>query len=345
MKIPSTYIKNSALAFVILTQLTQGQSTVSTPVVGFSTVTVAGGGTSSAPKYTMAALNLLNPQEYSGTMTSSFNGSFTSGAFNAGTFPKYYLSIPSTGLQADIVSNTSSNLTVDSARSSSVASALGSGVRVEIRKHRTLQEVFGGDGTFSGGSGLTLGRATSASAADGVLLFANGAYKTYFYSSLTTRPGWRDAGNTTFSAAEAPVYPNEGVFIARKLSSSVSITVSGHVASGVSLIELESGNNLITATVPADTTLAGMFGGDGTGTGGSSLKVGRGTSASATDNILIWDGSSFKTYFYSSLTTRPGWRDAGNTAVSAATTPISGNQAFILKRSGSAVNLSYTNNY
>lgn len=341
----NNYIGISAIALVTLVQISQAQTTVSTPVVGFSTVTVAGGGTASAPKYTMAALNLLNPQEYSGTMSSSFDGTFTSGAFNAGTFPKYYLSIPSTGLQADIVSNTSSNVTIDPARSSSVAAALGSGVRVEIRKHRTLQEVFGGDGTATGGSSLTLGRATSASAADSVLLFANGAYKTYYYSSLTTRPGWRDAGNTTFSAADAPVYPNEGVFIARKLSASVNITVSGQVASGVSLIELESGNNLITTTIPADTTLAGMFGGDGTATGGASLRTGRGTSASATDNILVWDGATFKTYYYSSLTTRPGWRDAGNTAVSAANTPISGNQAFILKRSGSAVNLSYTNNY
>ena len=333
------------LIAISLIQLSQAQSTVSTPVVGFSRVTVAGGGTASAPKYSMISLNLLNAREYAGTMGNTFNGSFTAGAFNAGTFPRYYLSIPSSGIIVDIVSNTSSNLTVDPSRSSAVASALGSGVPVEIRKHRTLQEVFGGDGTTTGGSSLSLGRATSASAADSVLLLANGTYKTYFYSSSSVRPGWRDAGNLTLLAAEAPVYPNEGVFIARKLSASVDIVVSGHVASGVSLIELDAGNNLITTTIPADTTLTQMFGGDGTATGGASLKVNRGTSASSADNVLIWDGSAFKTYFYSSSTVRPGWRDAANLTVTASNTPVSGNRALFLKRTGTATNLSFTNNF
>ena len=334
---------NVALSMLLLAVMAGNAQTVNSDIVGYSTVTIAGGGTTAAPKYTMLAVNLANPTVYQGTMGSAFNGTFTSGAYNAGTYAKYYLEIVSTGARADIVSNTDTNLVLGSGDQSSISAALGAGLSVRIRKHRTVADIFGGASGTTTDTTVPLLKGTAASSADNVLIMIDGAYKTLYYSSSPTKPGWRD-GNTL--ATDYPIYPSDGMLIARKAVAELSLTIMGEVKNYTSLIPIAAGVSsaspkytLTALPVPTDMTLPALFGGDGTSTGGTNLKLVRGTSASTADNVLIWNGTGFNTYYYSSSPTKPGWRDSSGNVAS--TVSLLSNAGFLIKRVSSATTVQY----
>jgi hypothetical protein len=322
-------------------------NTVNSDIVGYQTVTIAGGGTTSSPKYTMLAANLANPTVYQATMGNSLSGTFTAGAYNAGTYAKYYLEIVSTGARADIVSNTASNVVLSTSDQSSISTALATPGMVRIRKHRTLSDLFGGaSGTTTDSTVLFL-KGTAAASADNVLVMVDGAYKTLYYSSSSTKPGWRD-GNTL--ATDFPIYPSDGIFIARKATTPLSIAISGEVKNYTSLIPISAGVSttnpkytLTTLPVPVAVTLPTLFGGDGTANGGASLKLNKGSAAGVADNVLIWNGTSFLTYFYSSSATKPGWRDSAGNVASAVSIPS--DASFLIKRTSAASTISYTANF
>jgi hypothetical protein len=341
---------NVALAiFVAAVMAGNAQTnTVNSDIVGYQTVTIAGGGTTSSPKYTMLAVNLANPTVYQATMGNSLSGTFTAGAYNAGTYAKYYLEIVSTGARADIVSNTASNVVLSTSDQSSISAALATPQTVRIRKHRTLSDLLGGASGTASDSTVSLQKGATASAADNVLIMIDGVYKTLYYSSSATKPGWRDsAGNV---ATDFPIYPSDGIFIARKATAPLSIAISGEVKNYTSLIPISAGvstaNPKYTLTglpVPVAVTLPALFGGDGTAAGGASLKLAKGATASAADNVLVWNGASFVTYFYSSSATKPGWRDSAGNIASAVSLPS--DAAFLIKRTSAAATISYTANF
>jgi hypothetical protein len=323
------------------------QTTVNSDIVGYQTATIAGGGTTAAPKYTMLAVNLANPTVYQATMENTLSGTFTAGAYNAGTYAKFYLEIVSTGARADIVSNTASSLTLAGADQASISAALATPQSVRIRKHRTLSDLFGGASGTTTDSTVPFLKGSAASSADNVLVMINGVYKTLYYSSNISRPGWRD--NTTL-ATDFPIYPSDGIFIARRATAPLSITISGEVKNYTSLIPITAGVSaanpkytLTSLPVPVAMTLPTLFGGDGTTAGGASLKLLRGTAAGAADNVLVWNGTSFVTYYYSSNVSRPGWRDSGGNVASAVSIPS--DAAFLIKRTSAASTISYTANF
>jgi hypothetical protein len=339
---------NVALAILVTAVMAGNSQTVNSDIVGYQTVTIAGGGTAAAPKYTMLAVNLANSTVYQGTMGRDLSGAFTAGSYNAGTYAKYYLEIVSTGARADIVSNTGSNLVLGTADQSSISAALGTPQIVRIRKHRTLSDLFGGASGTASDSTVSFQKGATASAADNVLIMIDGVYKTLYYSSSATKPGWRDsAGNV---ATDFPIYPSDGMFVARKATAPLSITILGEVKNYTSLIPIAAGvstaNPKYTLTglpVPVAVTLPTLFGGDGTAAGGASLKLAKGATASAADNVLVWNGSSFATYFYSSSATKPGWRDSAGNVASAVSLPS--DAAFLIKRTSAASTVSYTANF
>ena len=326
---------------------TNSTNTVNSDIVGYQTATIAGGGTTAAPKYTMLAVNLANPTVYQATMGNTLSGTFTAGAYNAGTYAKFYLEIVSTGARADIVSNTASSLALATADQASISAALATPQSVRIRKHRTLSDLFGGASGTTTDSTVPFLKGTAAASADNVLVMINGAYKTLYYSSNPARPGWRD--NTTL-ATDFPIYPSDGIFIARRATAPLSITISGEVKNYTSLIPVTAGVSasnpkytLTSLPVPVAVTLPTLFGGDGTVNGGASLKLTRGTAAGTADNVLIWNGTTFVTYYYSSNAARPGWRDSAG--IAASTVSIPSDAAFLIKRTSAASTISYTANF
>jgi len=323
----------SILALAASSFYLHAQSTVSTPIVGFSTVTAAANG-GAGTKYSLVAANLLNSPSWSGSINGSLAaaaGSFTAGAFNAGSvYAKYYVEIvdgSAAGSEADIISNTTDTLTVDD--QAAFQTAVGSGATVKIRKHRTLVDLFGGASGTIGDTTVAIAKGTSLSTADNVILKENGVDKSFYYSSSSLRPGWRDASGNL--ATDRPVYPNQGAIIARKSNSAANIVVTGEVKQGVTFVDLPAGYNLITLPVPSDSTLPSFFGGSSGTTGATDVKIAKASTLSAADNILIaqTDGS-YKTYYYSSNGLRPGWRDSAGTLSSSVT--ILGSSSIFIKK-------------
>ena len=311
----------------------KAQTTSYSDVVGYSTITAAANG-GSGVRYSLVSANLLNSSAWTGTINGSLQGaanSFTAGAFNAGSvFAKYYVEIvdgPAAGSQADIVSNTSDTLTVSG--QASFQTAVGTGSSVKIRKHRTLVDLFGGASGTTGDTTVLIAKGTSLSAADNVILKEGGVDKSYYYSSNAIRPGWRDSSGNV--SADRPIYPNQGLIIARKSNSAANIVVTGEVKQGVTFIDLPLGYNLITLPIPADSTLPSFFGGSSGTTGAADVKIVKGSSLSSADNILVAQSDgSYRTFYYSSNAIRPGWRDSAGTLSS--TVSIPGSAAIFIKK-------------
>ena len=311
----------------------QSQTTVSTPVVGFSTITAAANG-GSGTRYSLVAANLLNTASWRGAVNGSLAapaGSFTAGAFNSGTvYPKYYVEIvdgSAAGSQADIISNTTDTLTVSG--QSAFQTAVGSGSTVVIRKHRTLVDLFGGASGTTGDTTVAIAKGTSLTTADNVVLKENGSDKSFYYSSSSLRPGWRDASGNP--ATDRPIYPNQGAIIARKSNSPANIVVTGEVKQGVTFIDLPAGYNLVTLPVPADSSLPSFFGGSSGTTGATDVKIVKGTSLTTADNILVAQSDgSYQSYYYSSSSLRPGWRNSAGTASGSVTIP--GSASIFIKK-------------
>jgi len=321
------------VCLLILTGKLTAQTTSYSEVVGYNTITAAANG-GSGVRYSLVAANLLNSAAWTGTINGSLQAaasSFTAGAFNAGSvFAKYYVEIvdgSAAGSQADIVSNTTDTLTVTG--QASFQTAVGTGASVKIRKHRTLVDLFGGASGTTGDTSVLIAKGTSLSAADNVILKDGGVDKSYYYSSNGLRPGWRDASGNV--AADRPIYPSQGLIIARKSNSAANIVVTGEVKQGVTFIDLPLGYNLVTMPIPSDSTLPSFFGGSSGNTGATDVKIVKGSSLSSADNILIAQSDgSYKTYYYSSNGLRPGWRDSAGTG--SGTVSIPGSAAIFIKK-------------
>ena len=334
---------NVALAiFVAAVMAGKAQTTVNSDIVGYNTITASGNG-GSGTKYSLLAVNLLNAPSFVGTVNGSLTAaanSFTAGQYNQGTtYPKYYVEITSgssAGSQADIVSNTTDTLTV--VGNSTFQTAVGAGSTVAIRKHRTLADVFGGSAGTAAATDVVIAKGATLGAADNVIIKEAGVDKTFYYSSSTLKPGWRDSSSVL--STDRPIYPNQGLMIARKSNSDAPITVVGSVKTGVSFIDLPAGYNLVSLPAPSDMTLPSLFGGSAGTAAATDVKIAKGATLGAADNILVakTDGT-YETYYYSSSTLKPGWRNSASTASS--TVAISGNASVFIKKQANG-NLSVT---
>jgi uncharacterized protein (TIGR02597 family) len=306
---------------------------VKSQIVGYNTITAAGNG-GSGIKYSFLAVNLLNSPEFAGPMDGSLvcpPDSFTPGQFNQGTtYAKYYVELTNgtnAGSQADIVSNTSDTLTV--VANSEFQAAVESDATIEIRKHRTLSDVFGGASGTTSATDVLLAKGSTLGAADNVMIYEGGSYKNFFYSSNALRPGWRDAAGAV--ATDRPIYPSQGIIVARKSNTEINAVVVGTVKTGVALIDLDAGYTLCNLPAPADATLPSIFGGASGAANATDVKIAKGATLGAADNILIAGPTgAYDTYFYSSNALRPGWRNSAGVASSAVN--ISGGIAMFIKK-------------
>ena len=324
---------NFALTLLAAAVMAGNAQTSTTDPVGYNTITAAGNG-GSGIKYSFLAANLLNSPTFVGPIDGSLTasaGSFTDGQFNKGTtYAKYYVELKNganAGQQADIISNTTDTLTVID--NTAFQALVGSGATIEIRKHRTLSDVFGGASGTASANDVLLAKGTVLSSADNVMVYEGGSYKDFFYSSSALRPGWRDAVGAV--ATDRPIYPSQGMIIARKTNSDLNVVVVGTVKTGVSAIDLDAGYTLINLPAPADATLPSIFGGASGAANATDVKIAKGSVLSSADNILIAGPTgNFETYYYSSSTLRPGWRNS--TGVASSTVNISGGAAILIKK-------------
>jgi len=244
-----------------------------------------------------------------GTTLQDDQSAWTEDQFN-GPAGSYYVEIVSNpggaagvvGTTADIADTTSPNgapartLTL----SQPLANAVAAGAVFKIRKHWTIATIFGASGeSLAGGTEAT---------ADQVRVFNGTGYDVYFYSTGgDPGTGWRKVGAGSADQANTKILPDEGLIVARRQAAPTNVVLLGAVKTGVSSFPIFQGLNILSNPYAAPLKLkdSGLYNGD------SATGLAGGGSTTA-DQVLIYNGSTYDSYYYSTIgLLGRGWRKAG----------------------------------
>jgi len=293
--------------------------TVSTPVVGFTSTTIKGTGSSGSSQFfSLVPLQLAKATAFGGQATASgttltlSSGTLTSGAYNAGsTYPTHYLRIEAgagAGKTSDVVSNTTSTLVI----ADDLSSFFSSATQISIIPHTKLTDILG-----SSGSQIVAGGSTATTADNIYLVGSDGTFKIYYYKTGV------GAGLKTQNNADATgivVYPGEAVLVGRRATSNTAaVVITGQLPSTNSIVPVSQGYNATGGGVPLAFTLANL----------TSLVQG-GSGSSTADNICLIDpvDGQMKIFYYKTGV-GAGWKNSANQNV-ASTTDIS--SGFVILR-------------
>jgi uncharacterized protein (TIGR02597 family) len=336
MKLPTLNII-CGVAGVILAPTAGLSQTATTDPVGFITLNVAG---TTGPNAALSfkGLSLTRPVEYQGSAETA-NGTtivdneatWTDDQFN-GAAGAYYVEIAAgsgAGTTYDIADTVAATKTIT--LSQSLAAGVAGPVSFKIRKHWTIASVLGPNNEAGFASG------DEASVADQLLVYANGAYKTY-YHQVAPAPaggtGWRSADNVFADAGGTVLYPEDGLVIRRTQASALNVVLMGAVKTGQSSIPIATGINILGNVYAGPLTL-------GTSqlyTGNAASGLASGDESSTADQVLLWNGTGYTTYYYQ-VAPAPaggtGWRSSADVFADAANTSIPVGGAFIIRRNGS----------
>ncbi len=271
--------------------------------VGFVKVTVAAGATDSvsAPMTPFAVESGTVTAVGADTLSDSAKG-WADGAYGPGAegYVAYFVEIKdgaNEGSYWAITGNTADTLTVDTPVD---LTTLGlDGAAYVIRPFLTVQELFSdaqGDPVLSGGD--------SAALASNVLAWNGTGFDTIYFSTFFGENAWRQAGGGL--ANEWPVYPDEGLLVVNRGAEDAEIMSLGEVADNKKVTWAPVGQVLAGNPFPADVTLddSGLLESDG------GPFVGADTAALA-DQVLIWNGSGYDTFYFSTFFGENAWRQSG----------------------------------
>lgn len=277
------------------------QTAVTDPV-GYITMPVTGGGTSASPSRSYIGATLVNKTEFSGTVASVAGAtvtfaanSFTAGAYNddAANGNLFYIEITSgsnAGAWTDIVSNTATDIvTLDN-----ISGLLSAGTSVKIRKHHTVNSLFGANNSAGFASGIDLSTADE-------LQFLNAATQqatTVFFSTDDLNPGWVTASGA--AAGNMVVAPGDGIKVSRKSAAALPIIQVGHVKTGPTWLPIEPGVNVVTIPLATGVT----FDNSGLAAVGG---LNGGIDVGAADEVGVLVSGTFTNNFFSTDDLNPGW--------------------------------------
>ena len=345
MTTPSICTRSIAAAVAIslagyFAPVVSAQTTATTVPVGFITKTVpaavsAGNPSSvviSVPLYATAAFTSAVASVDSATQFTMASAAWTAGQFATAASP--FLVRVKTGVSAGlffaISANTANQLAVILPPSvSTLVGVLSVGDSCEILPANTLGSVFG---TAATPPVLTSGG--TANTADNVLIWNGASWDTYFWTGALGSPVniWKRSGTTDRS--NTIIYPDDAVFVIRRdTSSAASITLMGTVPSTVEKSEIPAGSVALSNRFPVDTTLGAL------GLQNISGWV-AGATANTSDNVFVWNGSTWDTYFWTGAVGSPVniWKRTGTTDRS--NTPIPAGTGVFVTHGGSLVTLS-----
>lgn len=313
------------------------QTTATTDPVGFITLAVTGTGGTVASQLSFRGLGLTRAVEYQGTAESFTTTTLTDNEatwadnqFN-GAAGAYFVEITSVnGSTTAAAVGTTYDITATSDGSNSIttgqslAGGLTAPIGFKIRKHWTIASVFGA----ANEAGLQGG--PDSSSADQILVFNGTGYDTFYYQQSFLGTGWRNAANPGADASGTRFYPEDGLIIKRQQSSTVNVVLMGAVKTGQTSIPISVGTNIVGNVYGAPMTL----GSSGLYTGSTSTGVASGADASSADQILVYNGTGYSTYYYQQSFLGTGWRDAANPGTDASGTQIPVGASFVVKRIG-----------
>jgi uncharacterized protein (TIGR02597 family) len=294
-------------------------------------LTIKGTGGTRNSAYTFLGLGLTRPVEAQGNFEAFGARSFTDDQANwtddqfNGANGQYYLEVtsgPYAGLTTDIVATDAATKTLTTSDDFS-GLGLAGGTTYRIRKHWTLASLFGPHNEAGLGGGIS-------TTADEIMLFdpSVSAYITYYYLTVGT-PGWRLVTDPQTDQANARINPAQGFIIKRKQPNDITVKLFGAVKLGDTAVIVKTGANVVGNIYPTDTL---TLGNSRLYTGNPVTGLAGGTSTTA-DQVMIFNGDSYDTYYYLVLGTFPiGWRAANDATTDVSGTPIRAGSSIVIKR-------------
>lgn len=211
-----------------------------------------------------------------------------------------------------ITANTGDTLTVQVPQDVTLASLVRENDVMEVFPAHTLESLLGT------GTGTLLQTGTSAADADLVRLHDGTSWSSFFHNGTT----WRKVGSQD-AQTHVALRPEQGLLLVRRGKQALNLPLGGAVAVRAELGGLPaSGETLLAHRWPVASTLQAL----------NLHKLSGWKSAAAAaqaDKVLLWNGTSWDTFFYSG--TR--WEKAGSFASQDnATVPKTG--ALLVRRAG-----------
>ncbi|NBV84182.1 hypothetical protein EBR57_08705 [bacterium] len=269
------------------------QSTVSTPIVGFMKLSLPAG------KASLVSFPLDQQPLVSGVLTGKSGTTLTTTAdlsglsanlSNSDNEAVYYIELTSgtkSGLISEIVGKGAGSLSV----SSQDAASIGGTETFQIKKFKTIADIFGANNS----AGLLGGDSTST--ADVIWAVTNGNWRQYFFyddgfAGEIDPLQWQTPGSIA-SKADSRIDPDQGVLIIRKAGSDKSATITGIVKSTPSFVPFINGVQIVTNPYPVDKTLGTL----GLKTGNSNTGLVEGDSTANSDVVYKLDNGAWRQYF------------------------------------------------
>jgi uncharacterized protein (TIGR02597 family) len=219
-----------------------------------------------------------------------------------------------------IMSNTADTLTVETPQDLTTLGLVGAAYC--IRPFVTVQELFSdaaGDPVLSGGA--------NPAAASNILAWNGIGFDTVYFSTFFDENKWRQAGGGL--ANEWPIYPDEGLLVINRDAAAAEIMSLGEVADNAKASWVPTGFGLFGNPFPANVTLdnSELLEADGGPFAG-------GESSAAADQVLLWNGNGYDTYYFSTFFGENAWRQAGGGL--AGSTELQAADAFFLNNTQGA---------
>lgn len=285
-----------------------GQAT--SPIVGYTTTTIDAEFGPGSPKTTLVAPTFVNKSEFNGAVGAVTGGdveltgaAFTAGAYNqlaaSGTIPPqptHYVETED-GFWANIVSNTATTVTLDTAD----ASQLTAGENVVIRRHITIEQFFG----ESNDAGLNAS-SFDPGAADNIILLDGGS--TFIFYPDNSGSFTDTYVDTSFSGADnVAIQPDQGLQVVRRSGGATSLVFEGSLDANTRQVSIGTGVRVVPVVLPTDTTLADLASLAGSLDGVDGLQpVGADLDTSAADSIQILVDGATSTFFVNNTGIFPG---------------------------------------
>jgi uncharacterized protein (TIGR02597 family) len=264
------------------------------------------------------------------TITDSL-AAWTENQFNGANGSHYLevLSVNGSTTAAGVGTTISISATTAATKTLTLANGLPANVTAPIGyrvvRHWTIGSLFGATNTagLQGGTSVT---------ADQVQLWTGSSYQSLYYQTAGIGgTGWRQVGNQSADASGTAVKPDQSLIIKRGQNSPISITVIGEVKTGRTSFAINPGFNFVPNPYSVAMTLSscGIY----TGSGTSGVAGGNITNA---DQVLVWNGSSYDTYYYqTSGIGGTGWRKVGDLSSDAGGAGIPPASSVIVRRNNS----------
>ncbi|MFA6960170.1 MAG: Ig-like domain-containing protein [Opitutaceae bacterium] len=209
------------------------------------------------------------------------------------------------GLNFDVVSNTNNTLTL----SGTVASALASGQRFELRQHATIGSIFGT------ANPLAFTASVWVTGADELQIFNNLTQLTesYFYQNGGLGGiGWHPSTGSNVDYSGTVVDPEQAFVILNKKGGTHCYIAIGEARTQPQAMLVVRGYNWIVVSQPVTVTLDTF----GIYTGSNTTGLLGATTIKAADELQRWNGTAWDRFYYKSGGSGGiGWRSSASTSV------------------------------